>query len=209
MTHGQQCVSSAEFITRVLAGERNFAGLVLADHADLCGDTRFTQLQEYLKGADLAQQPLDLSGARAVGLMADGLHCPGLRAAGADLRGARLLGANLAGAVLTGAILRHACVATANLAQADFSNADLRNADCSLTVATGAKLAGADVEVTTLEFTNWAKADLRGIRNLDRARFTASVNYQMVTIGPAEKEHIRQALWAQDGRKLRLFGGAG
>jgi uncharacterized protein YjbI with pentapeptide repeats len=202
-------MSGTEFIQSVLAGERNFTGMALEDGFDLCGHERFTELQDYLKRCDLQQQPLDLSGARCRGLSADGWHLPFVRAANASFREAKLLGANLEGAVLTGADLRHVCLAGGKLDRADLGNADLRAADFNLASLKGAKLGGADCLLTSLEFTNMMKADLRGIRNLDRARFVASVNYQMVTIGAAEKEIIRNALWAQDGRKLRMFGGSG
>lgn len=52
-------------------------------------------------------------------------------------------------------------------------------------------------------------ADLKGIKNLQWARFLKTVNFQFAEITDKEKEIIRQALWAEESKKRRLFGGSG
>jgi len=72
-----------------------------------------------------------------------------------------------------------------------------------------AVLAGADLEAADLEYANLEGAELEGVRNLQWARFLKTVNFQFARIGEEEKKIIREALWMEESRKRRLFGGSG
>jgi uncharacterized protein YjbI with pentapeptide repeats len=202
-------MQGSEFIKKVLSGERDFSGIHLQEGFDLCGDDGFAELQEYLKRSDLKSAPINIENARLRRLDADGIHLPFLRAAGANLKHTTLMGANLTQARLGSSDLRYSKLCSANLEGSNLENSDLRAADLSLASLVKVVLTGADLETTDLEYVNMQGADLKGIKNLERARFLKTVNFQFASITEKEKAVIRQALWAEESKKRRLFGGSG
>jgi len=70
-------------------------------------------------------------------------------------------------------------------------------------------LTGADFSGASLQFTNMQAADVKGIKNLGLARFVETTNFQFAQLTEKEKSIIRSELWAQEGKKRRLFGGSG
>ncbi|MBN1472101.1 MAG: pentapeptide repeat-containing protein [Syntrophaceae bacterium] len=202
-------MQGVEFIRKVLAGERDFSRIDLEEGFDLCGDDGFDELQEYLKRCDLKSAPINIEKARLRYLDADGIYLPFLRASGAHLKHTALMGANLENAQLENVDLRYSKLCTSNLTGSNFKNADLRAADLSLALLNKVVLVGANVETTDLEYANLQGADLKGVKNLDRARFLKTVNFQFADIAEKEKSIIRQALWAEESKKRRLFGGSG
>jgi len=202
-------VKGKEFIKKILSGERNFSGIELEEGFDLCGDEGFDELQEYLKKCDFKEGPINIEGSKLRHLDADGLYFPFVRARGVNLKHATLMGANLENAQFENADLRYTRLARVKLASANLKNADLRLADLNLAFLVGAILTEADFDAADLEFTNMKSADLKGVRNLQWARFLKTVNFQFADITDKEKEIIRQALWAEESKKRRLFGGSG
>ncbi|MDP8218298.1 MAG: pentapeptide repeat-containing protein [Candidatus Theseobacter exili] len=202
-------MKGAEFIRKILSGERNFSGIELEEGFDLCGDDGFDELQKYLRKSDLKGNPISIEGAKLRHLDADGLYVPFLKAKGVNLKHAALMGANLEKAQLETADLRYARLSRAMLSGANLKDADLRLADLNLASLIESILSGADFEAVDLEYTNMAKADLKGIKNLQWARFLKTVNFQFADITGKEKEIIRQALWAEESKKRRIFGGSG
>jgi len=202
-------VKGKEFIKKILSGERNFSNIELEEGFDLCGDDSFDELQEYLKKCELRENPINIEGSKLRHLDADGIYLPFVRAKGVNLKHAALMGANLENAQLEMSDLRYARLSRVKLTNANLRNADLRLADLNLTSLIKAILTGADFEATDLEFTNMKSADLKGVKNLQWARFLKTVNFQFAEITDKEKEIIRQALWAEESKKRRLFGGSG
>jgi len=202
-------VKGKEFIKKILSGERDFSGIELEEGFDLCGDDSFGELQEYLKKCDLKENPINIKGSKLRHLDADGLHLPFVQANGVNLKHAALMGANLENAQLEMSDLRYTKLSRVKLTNADLRNADLRLADLNLASLIGANLTEADFEATDLEYTNMKSANLKGVKNLQWGRFLKTVNFQFAKITDKEKEIIRQALWSQESKKRRLFGGTG
>lgn len=202
-------VKGKEFIKKVLSGERNFSGIELEEGFDLCGDDSFDELQEYLKKCNFKENPVNIEGSKLRHLDADGLYLPFVRAKGVNLKHAALMGANLENAQLEMSDLRYAKLSRVKLTGANLRNADLRLADLNLASLIKAILAGANFEAADLEYTNMKRADLKDVKNLQWARFLKTVNFQFADITNKEKEIIRQALWAEESKKRRLFGGSG
>ena len=202
-------VKGKEFIKKILSGERDFSGIELEEGFDLCGDDGFSELQEYFKKSDLRENPINIEWSKLRRLDADGLYLPFVQAKGVNLKHAALMGANLENAQLEMSDLRYARLSRVKLTNADLRNADLRLADLNLASLIKAILSGADFEAADLEYTNMKSADLKGVKNLQWARFLKTVNFQFADITDKEKEIIRQALWAEESKKRRLFGGSG
>jgi uncharacterized protein YjbI with pentapeptide repeats len=200
-------IKGDEFIRKLLSGERDFSRMDLEPGFDLCGHSAFDELQEYLKKCDLKREPVNIEGARLRHIDADGLYFPFVHANGADLKHAALMGANLENAQLSHVDLRYARLPKAQMNGSNLNGADLRSASLSLASLKKAVLAEADLEAADLEYVNMQGADLKGVKNLEWARFLKTVNFQFVDIAEKEKNIIRQALWAEDSKKQRLFGG--
>ncbi len=202
-------VKGKEFIKKILSGERDFSGIELEEGFDLCGDDSFDELQEYLKKCDFKENPINIEGSKLRRLDADGLYLPFVQAKGVNLKHAALMGANLESAQLEMSDLRYARLSGVKLTNANLRNADLRLADLNLAFLIGTSLTEANFEAADLEYTNMKNADLKGVKNLQWARFLKTVNFQFADITDKEKEIIRQALWAEESKKRRLFGGSG
>jgi uncharacterized protein YjbI with pentapeptide repeats len=209
MTAQLMFVKGEEFIKKILSGERDFSKIELEEGFDLCGNEKFNELQEYLKKSDLISNPINVEGAKLRRLDADGIYLPFIRAKGVNLKHAALMGANFENAQLENANLRYAKLSRMKLTNANLRNADLKLADLDLASLVGATLTGADFEAADLEYANMQSADLKGVNNLQWARFLKTVNFQFTVITDKEKEIIRQALWAEESKKRKLFGGSG
>jgi len=202
-------IEGQEFVRKVLDGERDFSNVRLEPHFGLSGDDSFATLQEYLKHADLQKAPLIVEKADLTGLDADGLYLPYLRANGASFKHATMMEANLEAAQFRYADLRYAELPQTNMEYADLRNADLRQADLNLARLNNTLLAGANFVGTKLLWTNLQSANIEGIVNLEQATHCATANFQFVCLTDTEKAIIRNELWAQEGKKRRLFGGTG
>ena len=202
-------VKGKEFIKKILSGERDFSGIELEEGFDLCGEDSFDELQGYFKKCDFKENPINIEGSKLRRLDADGLYLPFVRAKGVNLKHSALMGANLENAQLEMSDLRYARLSRVKLTNANLKNADLRLADLNLASLIGSSLTEANFEAADLEYTNMKNADLKGVKNLQWARFLKTVNFQFADITNTEKEIIRQALWDEESKKRRLFGGSG
>ncbi len=202
-------MEGTEFVQKILSGERDFSKIDLERGFDLCGYSGFQELQEYLRNSDLEKNPINLKGAKLRHLDADGLYLPFLQANGANLKHAALMGANLESSDFEKADLRYVRFARANLANSNLKGADLRLADLNLASLIRTVLTGTNFEAADLEYANMQHADLKDVKNLEWARFVKTVNYQFADLTEKEKSIIRNALWAEESKKRRLFGGSG
>jgi len=202
-------LSGKEFVEKILAGERDFPSVQLEPGFDVESHVQYEAFKSAL--ADMASDGdhLILTDAVFRSIGADGLTLGAVEAGGACLKGATLLGANLEGANLENADLRHAALAMADLSHANLRNADLRCSDLMYARLVGAALPRANVEAADLEYANMQRADLRGLKNLDRAKGTATVNFNFAELTEQEKAIIRMELWSQQMKKFRTFGGTG
>jgi len=209
MAQAQVLLRGEEFITKLLNGERDFSNIRLEPYFNLSGSDSFGILEEYLKKAQFEGSPVILDDADLRGLDADGLHLPYLQANRASFKQATMMEANLRSARFCNADFRYARLPQAVLDGADLQHADFRQADLNLARLSGAILTGADFAGTNLLFTDLRAASIRGIMNLEQARSVNTANFQFVSLGEKEKAIIRRELWAQEGKKRRLFGGTG
>lgn len=209
MTSSDIRLSGAEWIEKLLAGERDFAAVKLERYSNLSGHDGFLTLQRYLKDADLAAESIILDNADLTGVDADGLYMPFLKATGACFKHAALMESNLQSSQLRSADLRYARLPEANLTGSDLRDADLRQTDLSLAICKNCQFGGANLAGTNLWFANIESSHIHGILNLAKARSVETTNFQFVSLSDAEKAVIRAELWAQQGKKRRLFGGAG
>ncbi len=202
-------VQGEEFITKLLNGERDFSNIRLEPYFNLSGNDYFENLQEYLKQSNLKETPVILEHADLKGLDADGLHLPYLKANEANFKHVSMMETNLKNSQFNKADFRYAKLPQTNMEGANLQEADLRQVDLNLarlnkTVLTGANFTGAN-----LLFTNMHRANIKGIVNLEQARAVDTVNFQFVALTKKEKAIIRRELWAQPGKRMRLFGGSG
>lgn len=202
-------VEGAEFVQKILSGERDFSGIDLEEGFDLCGYSGFDELQEYLQKADLEKIPINIEGSKLRHLDADGLYLPFVQANGANLKHAALMGANLEGAGFEKADLRYVRLARGNLANANLRDADLRLADLNCASLVNTILTGTNFGAADLEYANMQNADLKDVKNLEWARSVRTVNFQFANLTEKEKSIIRNELWSQESKKRRLFGGSG
>jgi len=202
-------MEGAEFVQKVLSGEKDFSKINLEEGFDLCGYSGFEELQEYLRNSNLEENPINIEGSKFRYLDADGLYLPFVQAKGAKLKHSALMSANLERAELENVDLRYAKLVGANLTNSNLKGADLRLADLNLARLVGTVLTNANFEAADLEYTNMQSADVRNVEKLEWARFLNTVNFQFAKLTEKEKSIIRNALWAEESKKRRLFGGSG
>ena len=198
-----------EFVRKILLGERDFSDINLEQDFNLCGYEKFEEMQKYLKNTDLEENPVIIENSVFRRLDADELYLPFLRANNASFKHAAFMGADLKGSQFENTNFRYARLAKANIMDSNLKNADLRLADLNLASLVNTILTGADFSGADLQYTNMQKADIKGIKNLELARFVETVNFQFAGLTEKEKSIIRNELWAQQSKKRRLFGGAG
>lgn len=209
MAQSNTKLSGVEFIEKLLSGEKDFTGIHLEPYFNLSGNENFEALHEYLQEQDLEKEPVILEGAELRGLDADGLFMPFLKANGANFKHATLMEANLEFAELRSTDFRYARLPQVGMHGADLRKADMRQADLNLSILTECKLGGTNVAGAHLLFTNMQGANITDIMNLVHGRSVDTANFQYVSLSDKEKQAIRMELWAQQGKKRRLFGGAG
>ncbi len=209
MAENRVQMPGVEFMKKLLAGERDFSKVVLEPYLNLSGHDEFAAIQAYLKDADLRTTPVILDGADLTGIDADGLHLPFIKAVGAIFKHATLMEADLESSEFRGVDFRYARLPQTDMKACDFRDADMRQADLNLAYLNNSVLTGANVAGATLLFTNMQAANIKGIVNLAQARSVETANFQFVSLSEKEKAIIRTELWAQQGKKRRLFGGAG
>jgi len=198
-----------EFVQKILSEERDFSNIELEQDFDLSGYEGFDELQTYLKGADLEANPLIVKNSKFRRLDADGIYLAFLKANNANFKHATFMGANFQNAQFKNADFRYAKLAQVNMKNSNLENADLRQADLYLSSLIGTTLTGVDLSGASLQYTNMEAADVKGIKNLGLARFVETTNFQFADLTEKEKSVIRRELWAQQGKKRRLFGGSG
>jgi len=198
-----------EFVQTILSGERDFSNIELEQDFDLSGYEGFDELQAYLKDASLEEKPLIVENSKFRQLDADGIYLPFLKADNANFKHGTFMGANFENAQFKNADFRYAKLAQVNMKNANLENADLRQADLYLSSLIATVLAGVDLSGASLQYTNMQAADVKGIKNLGLARFVETTNFQFADLTEREKSIIRRELWAQQGKKRRLFGGSG
>ena len=209
MTENRVQMPGVEFIKKLLDGERDFSKVWLEPYFNLSGHENFPAIQNYLHDADLEKTPVILDGADLTGLDGDGLHLPFLKASSANFKHATLMEANLQSSRLRNANFRFAMLPQIDMTHCDLQDADLRHADLNLALLNNTVLTGTNVAGANLLFTNLQAANIKGIVNLAQARSVETVNFQFVSLAEREKGIIQMELWAQQGKKRRLFGGSG
>ncbi len=202
-------MSGQEFIQKLLEGEREFPGVILEPYFSLSANEQFAAIQEHLRAADLENAPIILEGADLTGLNADNLYMPFVKANRACFKHATLMEAHLDSSEFENADFRYARLPQTNMKTCHLRDADLRQTDLNLAELNGSLLTGANVAGANLLFANLQATDIKGIVNLHLARSVDTANFQFVSLGERERNIIRAEMWGQQGKKRRLFGGAG
>jgi len=202
-------MSGEEFVKKLLGGEREFTHIRLEPYFNLSGNDAFDNLQDYLGSTNLEEAPVILNQAELRGLDADGLYLPYLKANDASFKHGSMMETDLRYSQFKNTDFRYARLPQIKMMDTDLENADLRQADLNLARLDNALLSGANLAGATLLFTNLQGANIQGIVNLHQARFVDTANFQFVSLTGREKAIIREELWAQEGKKRRLFGGTG
>lgn len=198
-----------EFVQKVISGERDFSNIELEQDFDLSGYEGFDELQAYLRDADLEEKPLIVENSKFRQLDADGVYLPFLKANNANFKHGTFMGANFENAQFKNVDFRYAKLAQVNMRNSNLENSDLRQADLYLSSLISTVLTGVDFSGASLQYTNMQASDVKGIKNLGLARFVETTNFQFADLTEKEKSVIRRELWAQQGKKRRLFGGSG
>jgi len=209
MAKKQIFMKGEEFVQKILSGERDFSNIELEQDFNLCGYEKFEEMQKHLKNTNLKENPVIIENSSFRRLDADKLYLPFLKANNASFKHAAFMEANLKGSQFENTNFRYARLAKANMMDSNLKNADLQLADLNLASLINTVLSEADFSGADLQYTNMQKADMKGIKNLGLARFVETTNFQFADLGEKEKSIIRRELWAQEGKKRRLFGGSG
>ena len=202
-------IAGEEFVNKLLEGERDFSGIRLEPYFDLSGHERFPSIREVFTDERLKENPVLLNDADLTGINADFLHLPFLKANNVCFKHATLMRVNFESSEMRSANFRYARLQQADLERCDLRNADMRQADLYLANLTECELTDADVAGAVLFYTDMRSANIKGIANLIQARSVETANFQFVALSEKERNVIRMELWAQEGKKRRLFGGAG
>jgi uncharacterized protein YjbI with pentapeptide repeats len=217
-------IGAAEFVTKVLAGERNFANTRFApSDSDLAAQPAYAQMLEYLRGlTDMRDAPfqagdVDWSGIRAPRLHFIGVRMAGAKLSGADLRGAKFVRADLSRADLRGADVSQTVFVGARLMEADFTGATmrevdlyeanvsksrLRDADITGGYLLRLNLSGADLTGARVVGVDLYRSDLRGVIGLDAAQGLSTCRFKDTIVTEREKDIVDLAL--QDRRLFDL-----
>lgn len=202
-------MSGQEFVRKLLEGERDYADIILEPYFSLSASEHFAAIQAQLRAADLEDTPMILEGADLTGINADNLYMPFVKANRACFKHATLMEAHLESSEFEKADFRYARLPQTNMKTCHLRDADLRQTDLNLAELNSSVLTGANVAGANLLFTNFQATDIKGIVNLHLARSVETANFQFVSLGDKERSIIRAEMWSQQGKKRRLFGGAG
>lgn len=175
-------VTGEELIRKITEGERDLRRTTLMPRTDLTALDGYEAMLHYLRevGQDLRVNPILLEGAEFKQVVARGIYLPFARGKQVDLTGANLQGANLFNGYLVDIIAP----------DADFSNrADLGMADMRQ-----GNLQRACWRGTNVWKTDYAEADIRNARELERAVALGDAHFYRTRVTPVDKAIIQAAL---------------
>jgi uncharacterized protein YjbI with pentapeptide repeats len=218
-------ISAADFVKRVLGGERNFESTqISASQGDFSSQSDYAEMNRYLAGlTDLRENPIVLSNIDWRGVKAPGLYLLGAKMAGAnfegadlrdadlrrsDLSGANFRGANVSGAVFIGARLMEAdfdgaTMLGSDLYEANISKGKLTNCDLTGAWLLRLNLGGADLTGSKITNAMFYRSDLRGVVGLDTTRDLGTCQFKHTMVTSREKGIIEAALNARPLFELR------
>jgi uncharacterized protein YjbI with pentapeptide repeats len=218
-------ISAADFVKRILAGERNFESTqISAAQGDFAAQSDYAEMNRYLAGlTDLRDNPIVLNNIDWRGVKAPSIYLLGAKMAGAnfegadlcdadlrrsDLSGANFRGANVSGAVFIGARLMEsdfdgATMLGSDLYEANISKGKLTNCDLTGAWLLRLNLGGADLTGSKITNAMFYRSDLRGIVGLDTVRDLATCQFKHTMVTLREKGIIEAALNARPLFELR------
>lgn len=202
-------MSGEEFVEKLLRGEKNFNDVALESGFGLSRHERYPEIQKLLDAGATENKPVFCERADFTGLDADGVQLPYLKANGACFKHATFMEGKFESSEFEGCDFRYARLPQADMKTCHFRDADFRQADLNMALLNRSLLSGANMAGANLLFANLQAADIKGIVNLELARAVETANFQFVSLSDRERNVIRTELWAQSGKKLRFFGGAG
>ncbi len=216
-------ISARDLIKRIIAGERDFSSTKLTSDGTTAAEQDVAELNGYLQGQDIRENPILATNADWSGLQAPGIFLQGIRLAGADLSRADLRnadfrrsdlsgiafrGANVSGTVFVGAKLMNsdfsgATMRGADLYEANLSGSQLVDADLARAYMLRLNLTGADLSGAQLTGVLFYRADLRKTIGLDRTRDLASCQFKHTIVTAAERNAIEAAIQSEPRFDLR------
>ena len=208
-------MSGDEFVTKLLAGERDFRRIKLEKGYDVSAHERYKELRHKLCQPidDLKENPINLIQADLSYLHAPELNLPYTKAAGAkllcaDFHGSTFdeanfsaanLSANLSYSNLQGTYFRNANLNGANLFAANlvgsfltFANLSYANLSCANLYE--ASLGSSNCDGTNFERADLSNADLERIKNLSNARRLSNVHFLNTKISREDIAVCKKAL---------------
>jgi len=196
-------LTGEEFIKKILAGERDFKGIILQNF-NLSGHELFQEMQNYLKKQDLEKNPIDLSESQLNEVIAIGLFLPFVQAERAhlwraDFSKAYLAAGNFKSAFLLGANFAQAKLRKVNFEKAylfvaKFSEAYLFEANFTGAILEEANLEKADIKKVNFHETDLRNANLIEVKNLETVLNLAYAKFGNTKVTEKEKEIIEEAL---------------
>jgi uncharacterized protein YjbI with pentapeptide repeats len=215
-------ISAADFVNRILAGERDFNSTKI--EGDFTSVSNYDEMNSFLAGlTDLRENPIllnniDWSGVKAPGIYLLGAKMAGANFAGADLRdadmrrsdltGANFKGANVSGATFIGARAMEsdfdgATMLAADLYEANISKGKLTNCDITNGYLLRLNLSGTDITGSKVTNATFYRSDLRGIQGLDTVQDLGTCQFKHTMVTQREKDIIDAAFDALPRFDLR------
>jgi len=173
-------ITAEEFVTRILAGERDFSYVHLRDFdANLEQYDTFVRMNEYLKKQDLKENPIILTGADLTNIKAGGLWIPHVKAGGATFREVYLVLGNLK---------------YGEFPRASFYRTNLDQANCQYCDFYNTYFKDASLHSTHLGKARFKFADLSGVLRLEYALELTHAHFEKTYVNESEKKIILEAI---------------
>ena len=176
-----------EFVRKVLEGERDLRGIALSGGVNLNDCDGYEEMIGYLKANEqnLRSNPIQIDGSKFSYVTATGLFLPYVKAKETYFEGAILRDVNLFCGYLS----------SINARNANFSGA---RADVGMAEFRGANLENVCWQGANCWRTDFAEADIRGARELDKAVLLGTANFYRTIVTPHEERLIREAVAANE-----------
>lgn len=182
-------IKAAEFIKKILAGERDFSGIELPQETKLNSE-QTKILNAYLKSQDLKSNPIILRGSCLWKFNTiKGIYLPFT-----DFGEASVQYSDLFEADLESANFRKAELEGTDFSYADLSNANFEHARLSEAVFKHSCLRGANFNLAYIIGANFKRADLRDAKNLDRALEIEEAYFKQTTVSKKDEKYLIRKL---------------
>ena len=183
-----------EFVGKILEGERDFSGVNLETGFNLSGYEGFGEMQDYLKKANLGNNPIILDNSSFEGIKAQGLYLPCTQGMSVNFEGASLKWVYFWNGKFKNGKFKNGDFEYGNFDEAYLEYAKFRGANFTSVKHRSAKFRGADFNETYLGDVDFEDADLRGVKNLEKSLNLKYAKFHKTKVTSKEKAIIYAAL---------------